>query len=161
MVYSHKIAESDIKLGEHHVKSEVEKKPLGRKLEWKVDSDEESDTYDDEGYEHVDAEAEFEEFSFMNIHEASVYDNEVRVIAKGSNYVQPFLYFYLSQPHLILSCQTETQKFEMSCYDILVKGPVENALFQGRFNLKYGIILDHSNKKKDCYFPSTDLGWHR
>ena len=133
MLYSHKIAENDIKLGDQHVKTEVDKKSLSHKFEWEVDSNEESNGYDDdEGFEHVDAEAEFEEFSFMNIHESSVYDNEVKVIAKGSNYVQPFVYFYLSQPHLILSCRSETQKFEMSCYDILVKGPTENALFQGR-----------------------------
>ena len=135
MLYSHKIAENDIKIGDQHVKTEVDKKPFSRKFEWEVDSNEESNgNDDDEGFEHVDAEAEFEEFSFMNIHDSSVYDNEVKVIAKGSNYVQPFVYFYLSQPHLILSCRTDTQKFEMSCYDILVKGPTENALFQGKFD---------------------------
>ena len=137
MLYAHKVAETDIKLGDEHVKMEVDKKQLSRKFEWKVDSDAESDNIDDkdEGFEHVDAEAEFEEFSFMNIHDSSVYANEVKVISKGSNYVQPFVYFYLSQPHLIVSCQSETQKFEMSCYDILMKGPTENALFQGRFNV--------------------------
>ncbi|XP_052096921.1 intermembrane lipid transfer protein VPS13B-like isoform X1 [Mytilus californianus] len=36
--------------------------------------------------------------------------------------VDPFLYVYISQPHTVLSCHQSQQKFEMSCYDVLVKG---------------------------------------
>ena len=136
MIYSHKLAEKDLKLKESHVISDIDKKSTPRKFEWKVDTEDDEDVNIDDDYEHVDAEAEFEEFSFMNIHESSVYGNEAKVILAGSSCVQPFLYFYVSQPHMILSCQIETQKFEMSCYDILVKGPGENSVFQGMI-LKY------------------------
>ncbi|XP_063419366.1 intermembrane lipid transfer protein VPS13B-like [Mytilus trossulus] len=36
--------------------------------------------------------------------------------------VDPFLYVYISQPHTVLSCHQSQQKFEMSCYDVVVKG---------------------------------------
>ena len=129
MVYSHKVTEVDVTLAETHKKMDVEKKFHHSQFEWKVNADYDRDVGED--YEHVDAEAEFEEFTFMNMHETSVYENEAKVIPAGCTCIQSFLYFYVSQPHLILSCQHETQKFEMSCYDILVKGPGESALSQG------------------------------
>ena len=41
---------------------------------------------------------------------------------KFSGQILPYLHIYFSQPHTVLSCQREGQKFEMSCYDVLVKG---------------------------------------
>ncbi|XP_061177950.1 intermembrane lipid transfer protein VPS13B-like [Saccostrea echinata] len=40
--------------------------------------------------------------------------------------VIPFLHLYLWQPHTVLSCHHDTQKFEISCYDISLKGPHKN-----------------------------------
>ncbi|XP_055998709.1 intermembrane lipid transfer protein VPS13B-like isoform X2 [Ostrea edulis] len=37
--------------------------------------------------------------------------------------VIPFLHLYLWQPHTVLSCHHDTQKFEISCYDVSLKGP--------------------------------------
>ncbi|XP_074656098.1 intermembrane lipid transfer protein VPS13B-like [Tubulanus polymorphus] len=36
--------------------------------------------------------------------------------------VKPFLYAYFSQPHSLFSLRPATQKVELSCYDVLVKG---------------------------------------
>lgn len=60
-------------------------------------------------------------FSFMNIHEIT--EPEKKTLHQGSSCSLPFLYLYISQPHTVLSCLDSEQKFEMSCYDILVKGP--------------------------------------
>ena len=34
----------------------------------------------------------------------------------------PFLYAYFSQPHSLLACELRSQKIELSCYDIVLKG---------------------------------------
>ena len=116
---------------ESHKNQGVEKKSPHPRFEWKVDS--EHDLGAEDGYEHIQVNVEeFEELSFMNIHDTSLYENEPKVIPRGSMCIQPFLYFYVSQPHLIVSCQQDTQKFEMSCYDILVKGPGETSIVQGK-----------------------------
>ena len=44
-----------------------------------------------------------------------------RCVPAGTCVLEPFLYLYTSQPHTVVSCGYEAQKFEMSCYDILVK----------------------------------------
>ena len=36
--------------------------------------------------------------------------------------VLPFLFCLFSQPHLIINCQSTTQKIEMSCYDVAING---------------------------------------
>ncbi|CAH1773157.1 unnamed protein product [Owenia fusiformis] len=35
----------------------------------------------------------------------------------------PYMYAYFSQPHSVISCQTNCQKVELSCYDITIRGP--------------------------------------
>lgn len=45
--------------------------------------------------------------------------------------VMPFLHLYLWQPHTVLSCRPDTQKFEISCYDVSLKGPHKNRHFIG------------------------------
>ncbi|XP_014791410.2 intermembrane lipid transfer protein VPS13B [Octopus bimaculoides] len=42
---------------------------------------------------------------------------------KVSLYIVPYLYLYFSQPHTVVALQPEGQKFEMSFYDVMVKGP--------------------------------------
>ena len=134
MVYSHKVTQEEITMTESHKNQGVEKKSPHPRFEWKVDSD--HDLGAEDGYEHIQVNVEeFEELSFMNIHDTSLYENEPKVIPGGSMCIQPFLYFYVSQPHLIVSCQQDTQKFEMSCYDILVKGPGETSIVQGKPHL--------------------------
>ncbi|GAB1597682.1 vacuolar protein sorting-associated protein 13B-like [Argonauta hians] len=41
---------------------------------------------------------------------------------KVSPYIVPYLYLYFSQPHTVLALQPHSHKFEMSFYDIMVKG---------------------------------------
>lgn len=60
-------------------------------------------------------------YSFLNIHDMK--SETEQEIKSGSCVIQPFLYLYFSQPHTILKCQPEQQTFEMSCYDVLIKGP--------------------------------------
>ncbi|XP_033726572.1 vacuolar protein sorting-associated protein 13B-like isoform X2 [Pecten maximus] len=60
-------------------------------------------------------------YSFLNIHDMK--SETEKVIKSGSCVIQPFLYLYFSQPHTVLKCQPEEQTFEMSCYDVLIKGP--------------------------------------
>jgi hypothetical protein len=55
------------------------------------------------------------------------------VIPEGTTCIKPFLFCYISQPHTVLSCQPDHQKFEMSCYDILIKGSPANTRIPGNF----------------------------
>ncbi|XP_021340497.1 vacuolar protein sorting-associated protein 13B-like isoform X1 [Mizuhopecten yessoensis] len=65
-------------------------------------------------------------YSFLNIHD--VYRDTEKVIRSGSCVIQPFLYVYFSQPHTVLKCHHVEQTFEMSCYDILIKGAASNLI---------------------------------
>lgn len=60
---------------------------------------------------------------------------EQKVKDEGHLDVTPFLYVYISQPHTVLSCHQEHQKFEMSCYDVLVKGSSAKVLQSGKYLL--------------------------
>lgn len=69
-------------------------------------------------------------YSFMNIHASA--SERKKVIQSGSSVIQPFLYLYFSQPHTVLKCHHAEQTFEMSCYDILMKGPATNYIESGK-----------------------------
>jgi vacuolar protein sorting-associated protein 13B len=48
----------------------------------------------------------------------------------SSSCIRPFLYAYFSQPHSLISCSQETQKAELSCFDIILKGAREDYLIE-------------------------------
>ena len=56
-------------------------------------------------------------------------------IDAGTMCIKPFLFIYVSQPHTVLSFQREQQKYETSCYDVLIKGAQENLLIPGKYKL--------------------------
>ncbi|XP_041362052.1 vacuolar protein sorting-associated protein 13B-like [Gigantopelta aegis] len=60
------------------------------------------------------------DFSFLNIRVDE--DPAVQTQPVGNICIKPFLYVYVTQPHTILSFHSDSQRFEMSCYDIIVKG---------------------------------------
>ena len=51
---------------------------------------------------------------------------------RGHFSVCPFLYVYISQPHTVLSFHQLQQKFEMSCYDVLLKGSSTQTIHSGK-----------------------------
>ena len=53
-------------------------------------------------------------------------------IQEESRVLTPFLYATFSQPHSLLSCHTHTQKLELSCYDIVLKGAHVNHRITGK-----------------------------
>ncbi|XP_048244061.1 vacuolar protein sorting-associated protein 13B-like isoform X2 [Haliotis rufescens] len=66
------------------------------------------------------------DFEFMHINNDG--DLAKKVVAPGTVCLKPFLYLYFAQPHTIISCLTSSQRFEMSCYDIIVKGPTSQSV---------------------------------
>lgn len=56
--------------------------------------------------------------------------------------VIPFLHLYLWQPHTVLSCHHDTQKFEISCYDVSLKGPHRDSCPTGMIYLQHQILLE-------------------
>ena len=45
-----------------------------------------------------------------------------QVLTEESRVLVPFVFATFSQPHSLLSCHPHTQKLELSCYDIVLKG---------------------------------------
>lgn len=76
------------------------------------------------------------DFAFMNIHKRSSLEDD-DIIPGGSTCIVPFLYVYISQPHTVISCHTSGQKFVMSCYDVLLKGPPDKYVIPGRSFLMF------------------------
>lgn len=70
------------------------------------------------------------DFAFMNIHKRGSLEED-NVIPGGSTCIVPFLYVYISQPHTVISCRSTSQKFVMSCYDVLLKGPPDKYVIPG------------------------------
>ena len=52
-------------------------------------------------------------------------------------HIVPYLYLYFSQPHTVVTVQPETQKFEMSYYDVMVKGPPSGYTLPGKYMFCY------------------------
>ena len=67
-------------------------------------------------------------FSFM---QPQLDSGEETKVPSGSVCVQPFAYVYIAQPHTVLSTWPQSDRLELSCYDILLKGVKENYLFPG------------------------------
>ncbi|XP_060068135.1 intermembrane lipid transfer protein VPS13B-like [Ylistrum balloti] len=101
-VYTHKLLKEDYH--DNHMKDKADTGRSGESSPNKSGAEENRPTY-----------------SFLNIHDVKT--ESEKVIRSGSCVIQPFLYLYFSQPHTVLKCQQEQQTFEMSCYDILIKGP--------------------------------------
>ena len=51
---------------------------------------------------------------------------------KGVVHVVPFLYATFAQPHTMVMMQGSSQKVELSCYDVVLKGAKEGYSFTGR-----------------------------
>lgn len=119
-VYSHTITESEIKREAVNPNNSKKKKRSKRVLDWRVCTNPEEDT------DMTDNQDPY----LMHMYQLDK-TNEKKVIRAGTTCIKPFLFFYISQPHTVLSCQTDHQKFEMSCYDILVKGSPEHSLIPG------------------------------
>lgn len=60
---------------------------------------------------------------------------------KVSLYIVPYLYLYFSQPHTVVALQPEGQKFEMSFYDIMVKGPSASHKLLGKILEKNNVFI--------------------
>lgn len=71
----------------------------------------------------------FVDNNFLDFYKENVLENccstQTNTSAFSSVCIQPFLFLYISQPYIVLSCQTHQQKLEMSCYDVLIKGCTE------------------------------------
>ena len=72
--------------------------------------------------------------------------------------VDPFLYVYISQPHTVLSCHQSQQKFEMSCYDVLVKGSSFQSAHLGKKCQQKFEMSCYDVLVKGSSFPSAHLG---
>lgn len=129
VLYSHVIDRGNWKKKE---RMKTESRVTKSDLEWKGDAKHSAPfhdiSHDDaSGYE-ADTEyavqtEECSNFTFMNIHESgSPKASGDPVQSDGGVLIEPFLFFYVSQPHTVLSYLPHSQKFEMSCYDIMIKG---------------------------------------
>lgn len=129
-LYTHKKIETETKLEEKEEKLHVNKKKkkhTKQDLEWRVDRSSEDNIDGTVQYEGI----QFEDPYLMNMYQLNS-SAETKVIPAGSTCIEPFLFLYITQPHTVLSCQLDHQKFETSCYDILVKGAAENNLIPGK-----------------------------
>ena len=132
-VYSHGIADKDIHMTREKSpnKKSMKKSPSKQTLEWQVKTEADGQG---EYNEFSQGQAQYQDSYLMHMFERKNSVNEDRVIEAGSGYIDPFLFVYISQPHTVISCHREAEKFEMSCYDVLVKGPADlNSLIQGGF----------------------------
>ena len=48
-------------------------------------------------------------------------------------HIIPIMFAYFSQPHTIVSCEADSQKIELSCYDIVLKGPTKGHTVTGLY----------------------------
>ena len=68
--------------------------------------------------------------------DASVSRNQLKSGGRGEvtdvKYVVPFLYVTFSQPYTMLKVERTSQKVELSCYDVILKGPKPGHSFRGK-----------------------------
>lgn len=70
--------------------------------------------------------------------------------AQSSSYqykIVPFLYAHFSQPHTLLNCHASSQKAELSCYDIVLKGACPGHLICGELCVHLELIMDNTSQQ--------------
>lgn len=128
-VYTHEITEKEIVINHH--KHMPQKKPFRKSkqdLEWKVVTDSEGDANRERG--QPEFASGLRDPYLLHMYDLDARLEETRIEA-GSVCIRPFLFVYISQPHMVVALQPQHQKFEMSCYDVLMKGADSQPLVQG------------------------------
>ncbi len=72
----------------------------------------------------------------------SMAENVANITVSTSNSqprIVPFLYAQFSQPHSLVSCQSVSQKVELSCYDIVIKGSKPGYMTGGQYTTTWGL----------------------
>ncbi|KAK3589215.1 hypothetical protein CHS0354_020076 [Potamilus streckersoni] len=127
-VYSHKILKKVVYLSPEKIpESKIERKKSKAALEWQLSNTSAVSADEETGRSQVmnrEMDQSYSSFNFMNIQK----EEDQEVIPEGSLCLVPYLYIYLSQPYTLLSCQRTSQKFEICCYDMLVKGPSHDSI---------------------------------
>ncbi|KAL4227239.1 Vacuolar protein sorting-associated protein 13B [Mactra antiquata] len=116
--YSHVKTDKEITLGTSTKPQSGKKKEKTKKkpqFDWRVNTNSENDQNDYSDYQDP---------YLMRMYQLNL-TSEEKVIPAGTTCIKPFLFCYISQPHTVLSCQPDIQKFETSSYDVLVKGSTE------------------------------------
>ncbi|KAL3889914.1 hypothetical protein ACJMK2_002232 [Sinanodonta woodiana] len=135
-VYSHKILKNVVYLTPEKIpESKMERKKSKAALEWQLSSTSAVSAEEEIGRSLVmnrEMDQSYSSFSFMNIQK----EEDQEVIPEGSLCLVPYLYLYFSQPYTLLSCQRTDQKFEICCYDMLVKGPSYDSILLASVVLK-------------------------
>lgn len=78
-----------------------------------------STVYKDSGHITLGSDCSTEHLSASDTGSDKVSSSDLNQIT----HIVPYLYLYFSQPHTVVTVQPEVQKFEMSYYDVMVKGP--------------------------------------
>ena len=138
-VYSHKECQQDFKKTKKPKNPEKSNKRKKRRPKTNVDI--KKDNFSCILGSHVqllvsDGDSETDEydpcadFNFLHIRVDD--ERETPSPPAGGVCTMPFLYVYITQPHTIVSCHADSQRFEMSCYDIIVKGLNETLNIPGQ-----------------------------
>ncbi|KAK6186959.1 hypothetical protein SNE40_006214 [Patella caerulea] len=122
-LYTHKHLEDDF----HPVKIKNEETVNGAakgsktKFDWKRDNLSSNGNGDDDVDSNILQPSDSStNFGFLKVHRDSAASNHD--IMAGTICIKPFLYVYIAQPYTVLACSSSSQKFEMSCYDIIIRG---------------------------------------
>lgn len=133
-LYSHEMMKTETVIGKSKETCQKKKNKRSKQdLEWRVEPGSSDGLDAEEGQVF----SEHQEPYLMQMYglESS---RDSYTISAGTMCIKPFLFVYVSQPHTVLSVQKQQQKFEASCYDVLVKGAAETALIPGKYSLNIG-----------------------